>query len=301
MTRAVATLPALSLLRVGAARLERAGIEAARQDAEWLLAHVLGLDRFAPYLEPEREVSPGEARRYRALVARRAGREPLQHLLGAEDFHGLRLLVGPDALIPRPETEGLVEWGLEVLREEPVRFIADVGTGSGAIACALADRLPRIQVMAIDNSLAALRVASGNVRRLGLSRRVTLVGGDLLAALDPARTRLDLVIANLPYVPSAVIGSLAPEVVRFEPRAALDGGSDGMAVIRRLIATAPALLRPRARLMMEIGVDQAGPVASLMAAEGFTGIESRRDLPGVERYIAGRWAEASAPARPRSC
>ena len=301
MTRAISEVTALPALRAAAARLQAAEIETARQDAEWLLATVLGLERFAPYLDPERELSPSESRRYRALVARRARHEPLQHLTGVEDFHGLRLIVGPDALIPRPETEGLVEWALEALRDEPASLVADVGTGSGAIACALARGSARLTVFAIDRSLAALRVASRNVERLGLGRRVKLVAGDLLEALGPIGGRLDLVIANPPYIPSAVIGSLAPEVASFEPRQALDGGPDGMAVIRRLIVAAPPLLLPRARLMMEIGPDQAGPVASLMAAEGFTGIEARRDLRGVERYIGGQWAEASAPAPRRAC
>jgi release factor glutamine methyltransferase len=301
VTRAIAEGAALPALRAATARLQTAGIESARQDAEWLLAAVLGLERFAPYLDPERELSASEARRYHDLVARRAAHEPLQHLTGVEDFHGLRLAVGPDVLIPRPETEGLVEWALEVLRDEPAPLVADVGTGSGAIACAVAQRLPRPTVFAIDRSFAALRVASQNVERLGLGRRVKLVAGDLLEALDPGRGRLALVIANPPYIPSAVVAGLAPEVASFEPRSALDGGPDGMAVIRRLIASAPSRLLSRGRLMMEIGHDQAGPVASLLAAEGFTGIEARRDLRGVERYIGGRWMEASATAPARGC
>jgi len=301
VTRVTSEGAARPLLREATARLQTAGIESARSDAEWLLAAVLGRERFAPYLDPERELSAADARRYHDLVARRAAREPLQHLTGVEDFHGLRLAVGPDALIPRPETEGLVEWALEVLRDEPAPLVADVGTGSGAIACALARSSPRLTIFAIDRSLAALRVASRNVERLGLGGRVKLVAGDLLEALDPVRGRLDLVIANPPYIPSAVVGRLAPEVAHFEPRSALDGGPDGMSVIRRLIASASPRLLPRGWLMMEIGHDQAGPVASLLAAEGFTGMEARRDLCGVERYIGGQWAEASAKAPARAC
>jgi release factor glutamine methyltransferase len=301
MTRAVSPLFALSLLREGSAALEAVGIQTARQDAEWLLAAVLGTARFAAYVNPARELSPDEVECYRALVSRRAAHEPLQHLTGVEDFHGLRLAVTPDVLIPRPETEGLVQWALEILREEPASLAADLGTGSGAIACALARSTPRLEVLAVERSLAALTVAALNIRRLGLSRRVKLVAGDLLQPLGSLRGRLDLVIANPPYIPSAVVGSLPPEVAGFEPREALDGGPDGMAVIRRIIVTAPPMLRPRAWLMMEIGLDQAGPVASLMAAEGFAGIQARRDLHGVERYIGGQWAEASAPAPGRAC
>ena len=301
MMRAVSELAALGLLREASAKLDAAGIETARPDAEWLLAAVLGIERFAPSLCPGRELSPGEAERYRALVSRRAAHEPLQHLTGVEDFHGLRLAVTPDVLIPRPETEGLVEWALDVLRDQPASVVADIGTGSGAIACALARSLPNLAVLAVERSLAALTVASLNIRNLGLSGRVTLVAGNLLEPLGSVRGRLDLVIANPPYIPSAVVGSLPREVVGFEPREALDGGPDGMAVIRRLIAAAPPMLRPRAWLMMEIGEDQAGPVASLMAAEGFAGIKARRDLRGVERYIGGQWALASVAAPGRVC
>ena len=283
----------LEVLRDATDLLERAGVETARQDAEWLLASVLGLERFRLYLEPRRGVSADEAGRYLDLVTRRASREPLQHLLGFEEFHGLRFLVTADVLIPRPETEGLVQWALEEMADEPGAVVADVGTGSGAIACALAEGRPDLGVFAVERSLPALAIAALNTGRLGLSRRVRLLAGDLLAPFAP-RT-LDLVVANPPYVPTAVMPSLPAEVSRFEPREALDGGRDGLLVLRRIIEQAPAVLRPRGRLMMEIGEEQAGPLASLLAAEGFTGIEARRDLAGRERYIVGRWATASAP------
>ena len=298
--RALSEPAALGLMRQATALLEAAGIETARQDAEWLLAAVLGLGRFAFYLDPGRELSRSDAVRYRALVSRRAAREPLQYLTGFEDFHGLRLAVTTDVLIPRPETEGLVEWALEILPDEPA-VVADLGTGSGAIACALARSRPALQVLAVERSLPALTVASLNIQTLGLSRRVKLLAGDLIDPLGSLRGRLDLVIANPPYIPSGVVGSLSPEVAGFEPREALDGGPDGMGVIRRIIGAAPSVLRLRGWLMMEIGEDQAGPLASLMAAEGFTGIQARRDPRGVERYIAGQWAEASVPAPRRTC
>lgn len=300
MIRAGSELAVLSLLREATAALETAGIETARQDAEWLLAALLGIERFSLYLDSGRELSAGEAARYRDLVGRRGAHEPLQYLTGFEDFHGLRLRVTPDALIPRPETEGLVEWALDILKKESAPMVADIGTGSGAIACALAHSLPRLEVLAVERSLAALTVASLNVGRLGLGRRVKLLAGDLLAPLGLLRG-LDMVIANPPYIPSALIGSLPPEVGEFEPRQALDGGPDGMGVLRRIIATAPAVLRSGGWLLMEIGDDQAGSLASLMAAEGFVGMEARRDLRGVERYIGGQWAEASLPPPERRC
>ena len=299
MTRALDDASALPLLRDATAVLEGAGVSAARVSAEWLLAAVLGSSRFAVYLDPERELTPEQSIRYRELVARRAAGEPLQHLLGFEEFHGLRIAVTPDTLIPRPETEGLVEWAAELLRDRPAPVVADVGTGSGAIACALAVRRPDVRLLAVDCSPAALDVAARNLRAHGLADRVTLVAGDLVEPFRAGGVKFDLVVANLPYLPSELLRSLPPEVSLREPRLALDGGPDGLAVIRRLVAGAPAVLAPTGWLLMEIGDEQAGPLASLMAAEGFVGIRSRRDLADVERYIAGQWG-AEPTAMPRA-
>jgi release factor glutamine methyltransferase len=301
------TVPAL--LTRGAAVLEAAGIGPARAEAEWLLAGLLDVERFALYLDPQRRLASPTVSRYLAQLERRAAREPLQYLLGWEEFHGLRLAVTPDVLVPRPETEGLVAWALEALAERPEPVVADLGTGSGAIACAIAQAAPRAEVLAVELSGGALAVASRNVRALGLATRVRLLAGDLFAPLGSIPASLDLVVANPPYLPSAVIASLPPEVSRHEPRAALDGGPDGLAVIRRIVAGAPAVLRPAGLLLMEIGEEQAGPVASLRAAEGFSGIRARRDLNGVARYIGGRWAPtatafagcASGAARREGC
>jgi len=299
VTAATSVTSTLGAIGEATEALERAGIETARQDAEWLLACVLRRERFRLYLDPGRTLSAHEATRYLDLVIRRAAHEPLQHLLGFEEFYGLRLVVTPDVLIPRPETEGLVQWALESLAVERDVVAADVGTGSGAIACALAQSRPDIRVLAVEQSLPALAIAALNVERLGLSGRVQIVAGDLLAPL--AAGTLDLVIANPPYIPTAVLASLPAEVSDFEPREALDGGPDGLTVLRRIIAAAPSALRPGGWIMMEIGEDQAGALASLLAAEGFTGIRARRDLAGRERYIAGQWAEPNAPAARMGC
>ncbi len=301
------TVPAL--LQRGTATLEAGGIGTARQEAEWLLAGLLGVERFALYVDPARRLSSPTVARFLTVIERRARREPLQYLLGWEDFHGLRLAVTPDVLVPRPETEGLVEWAVELLGGRPDPVLADLGTGSGAIACAIARALPAAEVLAVEVSVGALAVASRNVRELGLSSRVRLLAGDLFAPLGSIPASLDLVVANPPYLPSAVIASLPPEVSRHEPRAALDGGPDGMAVIRRIVAGAPAVLKRGGWLLMEIGEEQAGPLASRMAAEGFSGIRARRDLNGVERYIGGCWETtettlaicASGAARREGC
>jgi release factor glutamine methyltransferase len=295
--RAVAELALLALVREATHALEAAGLPDARQSAEWLLGAVAGGGRFGVYLDPGRELSPAQAGRYRDLVARRAAREPLQHLLGFEDFHGLRIAVTPDVLVPRPETEGLVQWAIEVARERPRALVADIGTGSGAIACALAARAPQVAVLAVDCSAAALAVARRNVLAHGLGDRVELLVGDLTEPLRARGDRCDVIVTNPPYLPSAVIGSLPAEVSRWEPRLALDGGPDGLAVIRRVIAEAPAVLAPGAWVLSEIGEDHAGPVASLLAGEGFADIRSRRDANGVERYIGGRWAAGPGRAR----
>jgi len=281
------------LLGRAAAVLEEAGIVTARPEAEWLLAGLLDVERFALYVEPARRLTAAEAAHYRELIERRARREPLQYLLGWEDFHGLRLAVSPDVLVPRPETEGLVEWALEVVAGRPEPVVADLGTGSGAIACAIARSEPTAEVLAVEISGGALAVASRNVRDLKLGARVRLLAGDLFAPLGSIPASLDLVVANPPYLPSAVIPSLPPEVSRHEPRAALDGGPDGMTVLRRIVAGAPTVLKRTGWLLMEIGEEQAGPLASLMAAEGFSGIRARRDLNGIERYIGGRWEPAA--------
>jgi release factor glutamine methyltransferase len=303
MTTAAPSRSAGAVLRDGWTRLAACGIPTARQDAEWLLAAVLGVERFDLYREPAREVTDDAADRYQALLERRAGHEPLQHLLGFEDFRGLRLRVGPDVLVPRPETEGLVEWVVEALRDQPDAVVADVGTGSGAIACALAASLPYTRVLAVDCCPRALAVARANVAALGLADRITLLEGDLGAPLAPWRGGLDAIVANLPYLPAGVIATLPREVSAFEPRLALDGGPDGLRVLRRLIAAAPQVLRPGGWLLMEIGEDQAGALASLMAAEGFTAIASRQDLRGVERYIGGRvpGPGITAPSPRRVC
>jgi release factor glutamine methyltransferase len=288
------TITAASLLSEGTRRLTLAGLGSARQDALRLMAHALGTDRLTVYVEPRRVVDERAVARFRAFVERRASHEPVQHILGFEEFRGLKIEVTPDVLIPRPETEGLVERALELLADRPGALVADIGTGSGAIACALAAARPDLEVLAVDQSLGALAVASDNVRTLGLATRVRLLAGDLFGPLASLGGGLDMVVANPPYCPSGVIATLPVEVERFEPRLALDGGPDGMRVLRRIIAEAPRFLRPGAWLLMEIGEEQAGPLASLMAAEGFSRIGARRDLRDVERYIEGRWVDGAA-------
>ena len=204
-------------------------------------------------------------------------------------------------MVPRPETEGLVEWVLEVLADRPDPVMADLGTGSGAIACAVASTLARAEVLAVELASGALAVASRNVRELGLSERVRLLAGDLFAPLGSLSASLDLVVANPPYLPSAVIGSLPPEVSRHEPRAALDGGPDGLGVIRRIVAGAPPVLKAGGWLLMEIGEEQAGPIAGQPVASGVLaqGREQRLALAAagpIERVEGRRLAAGNQHA-----
>lgn len=265
--------------------LARAGVDTPRADAEWLLAGLLGVGRGALALGLDAALDAETARRYDAAVRRRARREPLQQILGWEAFRGLRLRVTPSVLVPRPETEMLVQWALELA---PAPGLAvDVGTGSGCIACAIAVERPGARVIAVDRSAAAAAVARANVAALGLVDRVTVVVSDLLAPL--AGGRADLVVANLPYVPTSTLATLSPEVIEHEPREALDGGPDGLGEIRRLVAAAPERLAAGGVLVVETaGGPQAPEVAALMRAAGFTEVATRHDLPGVERFVAGR-------------
>jgi release factor glutamine methyltransferase len=277
-------------LRRGASRLEAAGIERARVDAEWLLADVLGVSRGRLGLESGRRLDAAAAARYAALLRRRLAREPLQHIVGTQAFRTLSVRVSPAALVPRPETELLAEWALELLPPAPAPLVVDVGTGTGCIACALAAERPDARVIALDVSASAVGLARQNVLALGLGARVSVVGSDLFTALDAA-VRADLVVANPPYLPTAIIPTLSPEVARFDPRQALDGGADGLELIRRLASEAPARLAPGGALVLETaGGEQALATVALLRSAGFVDVRTRPDLAGVDRFVAGRMA-----------
>ena len=274
----------LELVRWTTGYFRRNGLETPRLDAEILLAHVLGVRRIDLYLQFDRPVGKTERERYREFVRRRAvDRVPVAYLTEEREFWCNPLRVHPGALVPRPETEGVVEAVLEL---RPARVV-DVGTGCGAIACAVALQLPEAEVFAVDRSRAALRLARENIERLNLAGRVRLVAADLLSSLD---TRVDVVAANLPYVPTAELATLPPEVSH-EPQIALDGGHDGLDLLRRLIGESPRLLRKPGAIVLEVGEGQAGKVEALVRAEGFHPVEVRKDLAGLERVVIGRLVE----------
>jgi release factor glutamine methyltransferase len=269
--------------------LEAAGLPSAKVDAEWLLAGLLGIGRVAVRLELGEAAAAPLAERYARAVSRRARREPLQRILGWEEFRGVRVRLTDSVLVPRPETETLVEWALALLPAPGSRRLLaiDVGTGSGCIACALASERADLDVVAVDVSPAAAAVARENVRALDLAGRVRVLAADLFAGLRDIRA--DLIVSNPPYLPSALMPKLPPEVRIHEPRLALDGGSDGLAVIRRIATAARSYLRPSGALVLETaGGDQASAAAALLRGAGWDQVAVRGDLVGIERFVAGR-------------
>ena len=259
--------------------LERAGLTAmdARLDAEVLARHALGWDRARLVADGREEMAADVLVRYRALIERRAAREPVAFITGHREFWGLDFEVTPAVLIPRPETELIVEAVLQRRGRDSVRTIVDVGTGSGCLAVVLAREYPEARVLAIDISGEALAVASRNVRRHEVEDRVTLLHGNLLDALQ---TKTDVIVSNPPYVPSTV--ELAPEIVTYEPAVALYSGADGLTVLARLMNDARTRLANDGLFVVEFGFGQEDSVRSLAEASGWS-VETIADLQGIPR------------------
>ena len=246
-------------LRGARQRLTQAGIARAALDAEVLLAHVLKRPREWLWAHDDRPLTAAQARRFRQLLAKRSRHVPVAYLTGVKEFFGEPVRVNPSVLVPRPDTEVLVEAGLRFLRDRPgARDVIDLGTGSGAIAIAVSRNCPRARVQALDNDERALQVARANVRALGVAGRIQVRRSDLFQRARPA----DLVLANLPYLSAAARRRIA-EDVRHEPRRALDGGADGLRLIRRALADAPRILRAGGEMVIECDPRQARSVASL--------------------------------------
>jgi release factor glutamine methyltransferase len=268
-------VPVREALDSAVVALSAAGVDTPRLDAEVLLAHALGVDRARLVIDRDRPVEGPAVRAFQEAVRRRAvGREPVAYITGVKGFRRLELHVDGRVLIPRPETETLVEAALDLPRGARV---ADVGTGSGAVALAIADERPDLDVVGTDRSADALAVARANAARLGLE--VAFVEGDLLAGIDA-----DAVVSNPPYVEDSA--PLQPEIARHEPPVALYAGADGLTVIRRLVAQVEA---SAARFVaLEVGFGQAGEVGDVLRAAGFADVSARRDLAGIERVVVGR-------------
>lgn len=257
------------------------GIKNSRLEAEWMLCEATGLDRVGLYLSFEKPLNEDELTAYRAMVTRRARHEPLQYILGSQEFCGLEFEVTPEVLIPRYDTETLV---MEAVARMPAsRSILDIGVGSGCIAVALAKQLPNAMVTGTDISEPALAIARRNALKNGVD--IEFISGSMLGPVGGRR--FDLIVSNPPYIPTADIDGLQPEVRDFEPRGALDGGPDGLDAYRMLVPVVPDCLNPGGWLLVEIGIGQAGSVMELFKANGFTELFTARDPAGIERVVGG--------------
>ncbi|MGA8219640.1 MAG: peptide chain release factor N(5)-glutamine methyltransferase [Solirubrobacterales bacterium] len=262
--------------------LAAAGCETGRLDAELLLAQATGWDRAQIAADPDLRLPLGASREFAEMVRRRARREPVAYILGRKGFRRIELIVDRRVLIPRPETELLVEVALEV----GAGSVIDVGTGSGAIALAVADELPESRVVAVDTSMDALRLAQANAERLGLDDRVDVVSAGIASL--PADQSFDLVLANLPYVAAADWEELAPEIREYEPREALVSGPTGLEAIEGLLESVRALERRPGTVALEIGASHAEAVSELVRRAGYAEVETRKDLAGLDRVVVGR-------------
>ena len=272
---------------------ESKGIPSGRLDAELLLAHALGWKRIELYARYDHVPREETLEKFRDMVRARGRRVPAKYLTGETEFYSMALAVGPSVLIPRPETEFLVERALEIIPEDREALVADLGTGSGAIAIAVAAQRPRARLVATDVSPEALAVARANAERHGLAGRVEFRQGDWFAALEPG-TLFDALLSNPPYVAAPDLERAMPEVRDHEPRAALDGGPDGLDALRRLVAGAAAWLRPAGWLVLEIGAGQRAAVLELATVAGTYGtVAVAPDYQGIDRIVSMQRAEPS--------
>lgn len=278
--------------REAALRLRDAGDPTHLLDADLLLAHVLGIGREALYAHDDLPIVPEDAERFRSLVERRAGGEPVAYLRGYKEFYGLGIAVDARVLIPRPETETLVNVALDRARRAGARTALDVGTGSGAVAIALATRGPDLRIIAVDVSPDALEVARANAAAHGVAGRIDLRQSDLLASVSE---RVDIVVANLPYLSERSVDEWVGErmSLRFEPRAAVLAGPDGLDVIRRCIPQVPRVLAPGGAAFFECDPPQSAEVAALLERALGGPVRIHRDLAGAERVV-----EAARPRDP---
>ncbi len=274
-----------ALLADAQARLGKAGIDTARMDARLLLAHAAGVEPNRLFTHPEMEIDASASAAFETLVARRGRREPLAHLTGTREFWSLDFAVTPATLIPRPDTETLIELTLHRLGAAPPSTILDIGTGSGCILVTLLREWTAAAGFGTDVSPEALSVAVANAGRHGVDDRATFVAGEWTAALSGP---FDLVVSNPPYIATEDIAKLEPDVASFEPLAALDGGRDGLDAYRQLVPAVTAVLSPGGYLCMEVGLGQAEDVVGIGAASGLQHVETRGDLAGIHRAVALR-------------
>jgi release factor glutamine methyltransferase len=280
---------AQTLTRAAAASLKAAGVATAPLDARVMMRHVLGLKFEDALVDPARRLTVEEERRFSALLHRREKREPLSHILGRKEFWSLPFLVGPDVLDPRPDSETVIEIVLGHLQSRDQADgrglkILDLGTGSGCLLLALLQELPGATGVGSDLSHAALAIARRNAARLGVGSRARLVESDWTAGIDG---QFDVIVSNPPYIPSAGIVALAPEIRDHEPRLALDGGPDGLDPYRRILPGLARFCGPRALVVFEVGEGQSDEVAKLLIQNGFADVAAHDDLARIARCVSG--------------
>ncbi|MEN6520943.1 MAG: peptide chain release factor N(5)-glutamine methyltransferase [Armatimonadota bacterium] len=267
--------------------LAQEGVETSQLDAEVLMAHVIGSQRVYVITHQERALTDDELCRYRDFAARRAKREPLSYITGEKEFWGLSFDVTPAVLVPRPETETLIETALPTLRDRENPLIADIGAGSGIIAISLAVELPDAVVYATEISPEAVKVARRNAIKHQVEVRIDILEGDLLDPLpEEVKGKLDAVVSNPPYIPSEEIYHLQPEITNYEPRGALDGGEDGMDYHRKILEASREWLKPGGWVHMEIGIGQGEAVSAYARNIGYTNTKVINDLAGIDRVVS---------------
>lgn len=276
-------LTVLEIIKRTTEFFDKRGIESARLNAELLIGHALGLKRMQLYLQFERPLTEAELEKIRPFVKRRGNREPLQYILGETEFAGLKLKVDRRALIPRPETEYLVELVAENRASAPARIL-DLGTGTGALVLALAAKYPDAQVTAVDRSAEALALASENAAALNLATRVRLLASDWFSAV-PTGEKFDLIVANPPYLTESEVAEATSEVREFEPRSALVAPDEGCADLEHILKSAHPFLATGGLLACETGIAQHARLGEVARQVGYARVESRRDLTGRDRYL----------------
>jgi release factor glutamine methyltransferase len=283
------TLSIAEAAREAAEALRLSGVPEARREAASLLAYAISRDHTFLLTHPEHRLAPSDMSRLRRIVERRAAGEPLQYITGRQEFYGLEFEVTPDVLIPRPETELLVETALRLLDErDATPLVCDVGTGTGCISIAILHERTGASAVGLDISPAALRVAARNAARHGVCAQLKLIASDCFAALDFAQPRFTMIVSNPPYVAEDALEGLQREVRDYEPRVALTPGGDGLLMIRRLLEGSPRLLLPGGHLLLEIGFDQHEAVTRLIDARRWALLDIHRDLQGIPRIVALR-------------
>ena len=282
-------LTVIEILKLSEEYLAKHGIPDARRNAELLASHVLGKSRLDLYLEHERPLDDEEVRNMRAALAQRKNRKPIQYIFGEAEFYGLPFEVDPSVLVPRPETELLVEKTLSALKETKAgkAVVYEIGTGSGCISVSVAKNFDNCCIYASDISTEALKIASGNAAKNGVSERIEfLLGHDLKPFRDAGAPQADLVVSNPPYVPRAELRNLEPEVRDYEPTKALDGGPDGLDVIRQIIDQAPGAMGAGGTLLLEIGIGQSRAVTDYInSSGGFDEPGVVKDYQDIDRIV----------------